>query len=140
MSLRNTLRNSFNNNNSFKIEISKDGDELIGFIVSFNNRGKSIKHEGAMVKEWLDIQSFSNKYFYAVEYMKRQTFLYEMFESIVHTVISDISVDERAEALHLYEDHEGSLYVDEGITFICEYVFDYLTTIIGETNNDKKKI
>lgn len=139
MSLRNALIKYFENNKSVEIKISKDVGELIGFVVDFKINGRGVSHEGVIVKEWLDVHSFANKYFSAIEFMKRQPLLSDMFESMVHTVVSNISVEERAEALHLYEDHENSLLVDEGITYVCEYIFNKLVIIMEENNNDKKK-
>lgn len=107
MSLRNALIKYFENNKSVEIKISKDVGELIGFVVDFKINGRGVSHEGVIVKEWLDVHSFANKYFSAIEFMKRQPLLSDMFESMVHTVVSNISVEERAEALHLYEDHEN---------------------------------
>ena len=139
MSLMIALEKDIMTNNKLSVELLGVSSELVGFRVSYKDGEKVISQEGIMVKDWTGVEAQFHFLFNAINYIKRQSLLYEMMESIIHRVLTQLSSEDRAEALHLYEDHEGELFIDEGTMFIANMIYQQII-IKMENNNDKEKI
>jgi hypothetical protein len=138
MSLMRTLENDMKNNNKLSVEILGVSNELVGFRAKYGF-DETMSVEGIIIKDWTGLESQYHFSFNAVNYIKRQTLAYEMMEAIIHRVLMGLSAEDRAEALHLYEDHEGALFIEEGTDVIAGMIYQKIIKAMEKTN-DKEKI
>lgn len=132
MSYMELLDNYIEKNNALSVDIVSDNDEATIFEVCLNYKGVKIKQKAFIDSHLLTEYFYLTKYQQATDSLRRQPALTDLMETIVFTVVGNVSKEERRKVMEGYID-DDKLFLDEATFFTARAIYKKLITSKGKS-------
>lgn len=131
MSYMELLDDYIEKNKTVSVDIVSDNDEATVFEVCLDYKGVKIRQKAFIESYLLTEYFYLTKYQQATDSMRRQPGLQDLLESIVFTVVGNVSKEERRKVMEGYID-DDQLFLDEATFFTARAIYKKLITSKGK--------